>query len=131
MRPHWLSRKQVLAIHAMQLSWFGGGTGLRDVALLDSSLADPRLIPPGPDGQPSLPVIAAAYAARILRNRPFNDGNQRTALVAAFAFLERNGLQVAATQRDAYKVFRDLAVGEISQNDLLAWLSINTKPVST
>ncbi len=126
MRHRWLAKKEALAIHAMQLAWFGGTTGLRDEGVLDSALAHPRMMARRSEDTPALPVLAAAFAAGIMRDRPFNDGNQRTALVAAFAFLERNGLQVSATQQDAYEVFRGLATGDISQNELAHWLSANT-----
>ncbi len=36
--------------------------------------------------------IAAAYLFYLCRNRPFIDGNKRTALAACLVFLERNDL---------------------------------------
>ena len=62
MSRHWLAKKEVLAIHAMQLAWFGGAAGLRDEGVLDSALADPRMMVRRPEDTPALPVLAAVYA---------------------------------------------------------------------
>jgi death-on-curing protein len=61
-------------------------------------------------------------------NHPLIDGNKRTALLISFAFLEINGLEVAATQEDAYLTILGLAAGEITENQLAQWFEQNTVP---
>ena len=130
MMLHWLSKQQVLAIHDMQLSWHGGASGIRDEGLLESALARAQNIASYSEEAPSLAVLAAAYGSEIVRNHPFVDGNKRTALVATFTFIERNGFRVMASQEDAYFAFYDLAAGKLSEEELAQWLEVNTEPVS-
>jgi death on curing protein len=130
MMLHWLTKQEVLAIHAMQLAWHGGASGVRDEGLLESALARAQNIASYAEETPSLAILAAAYGAGIVRNHPFVDGNKRTGLVAAFTFIERNGFVVTASQHDAYHAFYDLAAGNLSEDELAKWLDVNTEPVS-
>ena len=82
----------VKAIHAEVLAAHGGGTGLRDQALLESAVAAPQSTMMG---QPVFtdPIdIAAAYLFYLCRNHPFVDGNKRTALATCLVFLSENNL---------------------------------------
>jgi death-on-curing protein len=54
------------------------------------------------------------------------DGNKRTALVVSFAFLDVNGLEVTASQEDAFLSILGLAAGEITEDQLAAWFERNT-----
>ncbi len=47
-------------------------------------------------GQGDLFDLAAAYAYHIAENQPFIDGNKRTAITTALAFLELNGISTSA-----------------------------------
>ena len=86
----WIDRTVLIAIHDMQLAEHGGGAGLRDGNLLESSLAEPENL--AAYGSPDAAALAAAYGCGISRNDAFIDGNKRTALVAAELFLLLNGL---------------------------------------
>jgi prophage maintenance system killer protein len=44
--------------------------------------------------------------------------------------LERNGSAVAASQKEAYLAFHDLAAGKLSDDGLAQWLEANSEPVS-
>jgi death-on-curing protein len=112
--------------HDLELAAHGGSTGIRDQGLLESALARPKNIWAYADSPPSLPRLAAAYAFGISSNHPFVDGNKRTALVVSFAFLDVNGLEVMATQEDAYLTILGLAAGEITEDQLAAWFEHNT-----
>lgn len=107
--------------HDMQLAQHGGSTGVRDEGLLESALARPQNLAAYASEFPNLPRLAAAYAFGIARNHPFVDGNKRTALVVAIAFLERNGIAFAATQEETYFTFFRLAAGEITEDALARW----------
>ena len=87
-----LTVEAVKAIHREVLAAHGGAAGIRDETLLESAVAAPQA---SMMGQPLIsdPLeIAAAYLFYICRNRPFLDGNKRTALAACLVFLEENGL---------------------------------------
>ncbi len=89
----WLLEQAVLAIHHRQISEHGGSEGLRDEGLLASALARPQNLLTYAQPRPDLAALAAAYAYGIARDRPFIDGNKRTALVAARTFLLLNGVK--------------------------------------
>lgn len=56
------------------------------------------------------------------------DGNQRTALLISFTFLDVNGIEVTATQEAAVLVSLSLAAGELTEDQLAQWFDQNTAP---
>ena len=113
-------------VHDQELSVHGGSAGIRDQSLLESALARPRNIWAYAETPPPLTTLAAAYAYGISANHAFLDGNKRAALVVSFTFLEVNGLEVTATQEEAYSTILALAAGEISEAELAAWFTHHT-----
>lgn len=87
-----LSVDAVLAIHECVLNAHGGGSGLRDRALLESAIAAPQASFGGEDVMSDPIEIAASYLFYLCNNHPFVDGNKRTALAACLVFLEQNDL---------------------------------------
>jgi death-on-curing protein len=114
--------------HDLELAAHGGSSGIRDAGLLESALARPKNIWAYADSPPSLPALGAAYAFGISSNHPFVDGNKRTALLVSFAFLDVNGLEVIASQEDAFLTILGLAAGEITEQQLTQWFERNTAP---
>ena len=112
--PLWMDMADAMIAHDLELSAHGGSTGVRDAGLLDSALARPKNIWAYADSTPPLTTLAAAYAFGISSNHPCVDGNKRTALVVSFAFLDVNGLEVTASQEEAFLTILGLAAGEIS-----------------
>jgi death on curing protein len=112
--------------HDLELSTHGGSEGIRDAGLLESAMARARNIWTYSESTPSLARLAAAYAAGISSNHPFIDGNKRTALVMSFAFLDVNGLEVTASQEEAYLTILALADGSLSEEQLTLWFERNT-----
>jgi len=120
--PAWISETFVRAIHQRQLAEHGGSNGIRDVGLLDSALAKPKNLLAYSEGPPDMAALAAAYAYGIALNHPFVDGNKRTAVVVCETFLELNGYTSEATDEEMYKVFMQLAEGQLTAEDLSAWI---------
>ena len=89
-QPIHLDTEAVLAIHAEVLAAHGGGTGIRDKALLESAVAAPRASYAGEPLITNIVELAAAYLFYLCRNHPFVDGNKRTALAACLVFLQIN-----------------------------------------
>ncbi len=125
--PRWLRLNEVLVLHGMHLASFGGRAGVRDLGLLESALARPRQLFSYARKPPALARLAASYAFGIVRNHPFVDGNKRTGLIAAFTFLDLNGMQVTASEQEGYQVFMALAAGNLSEAELARWLERNTR----
>lgn len=102
-----LSVEVVLALHQRQLDRFGGSPGIRDLALLESAVAQPQSSIGDAYLHQGLPEMAGAYLFHIVSNHPFIDGNKRTGLLAALVFLSLNGVELV----DASPVLHDLTVG--------------------
>jgi death-on-curing protein len=126
--PLWMETADAVIAHDLEIAAHGGSSGIRDAGLLESALARPKNLWAYADSTPSLPRMAAAYAFGISANHPFVDGNKRTALLVSFAFLDANGLEMTATQEDAYVTILGLAAGEISEDQLSDWFARNTAP---
>ena len=118
--PIWLNRADCLAIHELMLSQHGGLAGVRDEGLLESALSKPRNL--FAYGSPTLPEMAASYAAGIILNHPFVDGNKRTGFMVAATFLELNGMNLAATEESVVEMTFALASGSMKQATYAEWL---------
>jgi death-on-curing protein len=121
----WIDIQDAIAFHAEQIAQFGGQAGVRDRGLLESALGRARH--KDAYGAPNDFELAAANAFGIARNHPFIDGNKRTALVCAFAFLELNGWEVQSPEEDAVVTFLALADGSMSERDMAAWLELHCR----
>jgi death-on-curing protein len=124
-KPVWLDRTDCLAIHEMMLAQHGGLTGVRDEGLLESALAKTQNLLAY--GSPTLAELAASYAAGIVRNHPFLDGNKRTGFMMAATFLELNGLVFAATEESVVERTLALAAGKLKESGYAAWLKTNSR----
>lgn len=122
-----LSRLAVEAMHAEQLRRHGGAFGLRDENALESALA--RAENKAHYGNPTIHELAAAYVFGIARNHAFVDGNKRTAIVAAGAFLIINGQALTADNGTLYEFVMGVAVGEIDEAGATAFLCDHTEAI--
>lgn len=119
-----LDKDVVLALHDAQLAQYGGLAGVRDMGLLDSALARP--LNAHAYGTEDVFALAATLAFGIARNHPFLDGNKRSALHSALAFLAINGASVPPPTPQMVEVMVQLAEGRISEDDFARWLSTPT-----
>lgn len=69
--------------------------------------------------------LAAALCVGIAKNRPCNDGNKRTALLSARAFLYLNGYELEPGQKDEVLMMVAVASGSIGESELTSWLDEN------
>ena len=123
--PVWLNREDCFAIHEMMLAQHGGLVGVRDEGLLESALSKPRNL--FAYSSPTLPEMAASYAAGIILNHPFLDGNKRTGFMLAATFLEMNELEFTAMEESVIEMTLGLASGKLKQAGYAAWLGRNSK----
>jgi death-on-curing protein len=123
--PRWTDKRAFLLLHDEDLAEHGGSPGLRDEGLLDSALARSHNLLAY--GEPTMAALAAAYAFGIARNHPFADGNKRAALLSVGLFLGINGISFRPDKVEATRVFLALAAGEISEEELTAWIDRNSR----
>jgi death-on-curing protein len=122
-----LTRRVVEAMHAEQLRRHGGAQGLRDENALESALS--RAENKSAYGEPDIYELAAAYVFGLARNHAFVDGNKRTAIVAAGAFLIINGHRLTADDGTLYTFTMGVAAGEIDETGAAAFFRDHTEPV--
>lgn len=118
----WISKRLALAIHDRQLAEHGGGTGVRDEALLDSALARPQQLFAYGDPPRDLAALTASLAFGLARNHPFVDGNKRTAHVCYRVFLALNDAELVATEEEKYIAMLGLAEGSLGETEFADWL---------
>lgn len=116
----WLDPDVLRAVHEEQLAEHGGASGTRDEGLFESALARPEN--QASYGKPDVSDLAAAYGFGIARNRPFVDGNKRTAFVAVELFLDLNGFDLMADDTDCVLTMLALAAGHIDEVTFAGWL---------
>jgi death-on-curing protein len=127
MNWEFLTRGVVEAMHAEQLRRHGGAFGIRDENVLESALARPEN--KAAYGDPDIAELAAAYVFGIARNHAFLDGNKRTAIVAAGAFLLLNGFRLTADNGTVYTFVMALAAGEIEEEGAAQFFRDHTEPL--
>lgn len=128
MTPHFLTRDEVLAIHADQLRRYGGTDGLRDEGLLRSALAQPEASFGGQWLHEDLAAMAGAYVFHLAQNHPFVDGNKRIATVCGLHFLHLNGQTIVADPDKFADIILAVAAGTATKDDLATWLRSHLKP---
>jgi death-on-curing protein len=126
--PVFLTLDEVLALHADQIQRYGGSPGVRDIGLLESALAAPRATFDGQLLHGSLPEMAAAYLFHLAKNHPFVDGNKRTGLAAAIAFLGLNGLWLEADPGELGEQVLRVAEGVESKSELAEFIRRSVGP---
>jgi death-on-curing protein len=122
-----LTLAEVVELHDRILAVTRGATGIRDLAGLESAIAQPRATFEGRDLYPGLIAKAAALAYSLARNHPFVDGNKRTAHAAMETFLVLNGHEIDASVDEQERLMNALATGSISRQGLLEWLGVHAR----
>ena len=131
--PCWLDVHDVCAMQGEILAESGGASGILNKGALESTLNKPvNLYHYGDDI--TLYKLAASYGYGLAKNHCFVDGNKRIALIAVYAFLFVNGIELVASEADATSVFLELAASietqEESMGKLAQWLQDNSEIIS-
>jgi len=127
----YLSLGEVVRLHHLLVEQSGGASGIRDLGLLDSALAQPRATFGGQDLHQTLIDKAAALCASLVQNHPFVDGNKRVGHAAMATFLLLNGIDIVATTDEQENLILELASGKRQREDLAAWLRDHTERLGT
>ena len=114
--PLFVKPEDIHEYHSEQIALYGGLHGVGNPGLLDSALACPINLY-SYDPEADLFDIATAYAFHISQNQAFNDGNKRTGLQAAIAFLKLNGYAVETSEENLFKLMIRLAEGDMSRDE--------------
>ena len=93
-----LELDEVHELHRASLAAFGGADGIRDSGMIESALAS--AINTSLYGNGDAFDVAAAYAFHIAQAQAFFDGNKRSAIASALAFLALNHAMRPPTPAD-------------------------------
>ncbi len=104
MEPVFLSLDEVLEIHEQQIERYGGSSGIRDAAGLESAVATPQATFGGEFLHTSIPAMAAAYLFHLCQNHAFIDGNKRVGANAAITFLLMNNWEPTFGEEELVEV---------------------------
>jgi len=106
------------------------GFHVRDVGLLQSSLARPNTTLYGADAYPSLDLKAAALMHSIVTSHPLIDGNKRTAWALMITFVLLNGFEVVAETDDAFDFVLGVATESRDLDSIASWIAAHRIPHS-
>jgi death-on-curing protein len=123
----WLSLPEVLELHRRLIEQTGGMPGLRDLGLLEASLAQPHQSFGGVDLYPGLNDKAAALGFSLIQNHPFVDGNKRIGHAAMEITLVLNGVELTASIDAAEAVVLAVASGELDREAFTHWVADNQR----
>jgi death-on-curing protein len=94
---------EALALHAIGLKKYGGGSGIRDIGALESALFRPQT-----GYYADIIEQAAALLESLAVNHPFIDGNKRVAFAVTDTFLRINGHAIQSESATIYKKMIEL-----------------------
>ena len=104
------------------------GFHVRDVGLLQSSLARPNTTLYGADAYPTLDLKAAALMHSIVTSHPLIDGNKRTAWALMITFVLLNGFEVVAETDDAFDCVLGVATESLDLDSIASWIAAHRVP---
>jgi death on curing protein len=120
----YITLDEALRIHEILLAEFGGAPGVRDLGLLESALLRPQT-----GYYADLIEESAALWESLAMNHPFVDGNKRVAFACVELFLQLNGADIKASNREAEVfIYSHLEAGTFRKDVIEAWLNGEVVP---
>ena len=119
-----------MVIHSDLVQRYGSKAGVRDVALLQYALAQPKTSFGRKFVHKSVFDKAAAYGFHLCSNHPFIDGDKRVAFVLMDLFLQRSGWEIVGNEEEAYSLMIDLSSASLSKSELSSWLKTHSARLS-
>lgn len=122
-----LTKQQVILLHQDIIAQSGGSPEIRDEGLLESALNTPFQTFAGIELYPTIIDKATHLGYGLIKNHAFVDGNKRIGTHAMLVFLMLNGIEVEYEDEELIQLILGVAVGEISSEQLLAWLQAHIR----
>jgi death-on-curing protein len=113
---------EVIDLYFQIMNKTGSLPGIRDLGLLESAIAQPRMTFGDKDLYPTIEEKAAALGYSILMNYPFVDGNKRIGHAAMEVFLVMNGKEIKAVIDEQEKIILHLAANRIDRQVFTDWI---------
>ena len=120
---NYLTVNEVIVIHEYLINEFGGSSGIRDLAGLESALARPQT-----GHYKNIEEESAALMESLAINHPFIDGNKRISFFVTDIFLRLNGHFIDCDSQSAHNYFIELfESSNFRFKNLLPWLRKHIK----
>jgi death on curing protein len=121
---NYLTRNDLLDLHAYALERYGGLMGIRSQDRLQQVLSAPRQQMFGAELYPDLSSKAAVVVYLLMKSHPFVGANDSTALMALLRLLAINGhtLRANVSASEVAWVFRALNHSDMDKEGLEKWL---------
>ena len=126
----YLSLGEVLELYLRLMETTGGTVGIRDLGMLQSAVAQPRMTFGASELYSTLVEKAAALGFSLVMNHPMLDGNKRLGHAAMDLFLGLNGAEIHAPIDEQEQLMLSLAAGETGRDEFVAWLSDHVRPLA-
>lgn len=127
----YLTLPEVLELHRRVIEQSGGADGVRELGGAESAVAQPQMSCGGEELYPTIESKATALCFSLVMNHSFVDGNKRIGHAAMETFLVMNGYELVADVDDAEQVILNLAAGDFSREELLAWVESHIERLPT
>ena len=127
----YLSLPEVLEVHGRLVASSGGSSGVRDLASLESAVAQPHAAFGGDELYPDIVTKAAALCFSLVMNHPFVDGNKRIGHAAMETFLILNGHEFEADVDEQEEAMLALAAGKTDRDTFVSWIRSHVGCAST
>lgn len=125
----YLTLGEVVDLHRRLLQASSGASGIRDLGVLESAVAQPKATFDRVDLYPTLVEKAAALVFSLVQGHPFVDGNKRVGHAAMETFLVLNGTEIDAPVEEQERLMLDLAAGRVGRGHLVDWLRQHLRPL--
>jgi death on curing protein len=121
---NYLTKDELLDLHAYAAERYGGLLGIKSQDRLQSVINAPRQEMFGAELYPDVCSKAAVLVYMLLKSHPFMGGNEATALLVLLRFLDLNGaaLKPAIGASELAWVFRALNHSDMDKEGLEQWL---------
>jgi death on curing protein len=119
----YLTRDDVLDLHTFAIERYGGRLGIKSQDKLLSAVNAPQQVLFGEEVYGDIASKAAVLGFQLLKNRPFIEGNEVTALLSVLRFLHVN--DVAVTEKLSESIANQLQAvqrSECNRDTLTEWL---------
>jgi death-on-curing protein len=121
--------EELVWMHTVAVTEFGGSQGIRDRSLLESAIARPAALLGGKNLYDTPYERAAALAESLVSNHGFVDGIKRTAMYAMAAWLEREGYVIEAARGELRDLALAIASHHLTTEQIVAWLDQRSKRI--
>ena len=113
---------EVLELHRRVIQQSGGASGIRGLGLLESAIAQPKMMFGEEQLYPSLLEKAAELGFSMIMNHPFVDGNKRTGHATMKKFLFLNGMEINTSVDEQERVILAVISSELRREEFVEWL---------